>query len=88
MSRPVYIDCVFHCLSMSKKGGVVMIFPEEELGHWMDDIEEHRRVRLSRFSCRAVSSKRRSDRIGHNKLIMSILEALHIVHPVSLIQLR
>lgn len=50
MSRPVYRDYVFHCLSMSKKGGVVMIYPEEELEHWMVDIEAYRRVWLSRFS--------------------------------------
>lgn len=35
---------------MSKKGGVVMIYPEEELEHWMVDIEAYRRVWLSRFS--------------------------------------
>lgn len=49
MSRPVYRDCVFHCLSMSKKGGVVMIFPEEELETGMDDREEYRRVWLTSF---------------------------------------
>lgn len=60
-----------------------MIFPEEELETRIDDIEEFRRVWLSRFSCWPVSSKRRSNRIGHNKLIMSILEALQIIHPIS-----
>lgn len=49
MSRPVYRDYVFHCLSMSKKRGVVMIFPEEELETRMDDIEEYRRVWLTSF---------------------------------------
>lgn len=40
MSQPVYRDYVLHCLSMSKKGGAVMIFPEEELETRMDDIEK------------------------------------------------